>query len=324
MTKIQQEAVNLTGKAERYVSEAIEIVRRLAPEYLYIALIFGSLISKHVTRSSDVDLLLVFDDAIPERMIKLIDQALEYLEAKYGFNEKEKNFWEHLYRALNRMTGMYKSHFICKKQDLIKFNFARIFNVSRIMSKILAPKCFVLKNFLFFAKVIYGDADFVSRSKKLLQIILPECPVIDWIKSIIMNLLLSLGALFASIFSKKSHLYALEAIKWSFYVGMYYINNNLQPTLTNVIKHFKKIINKNFIERFLKSKRNMVRDPLLLLLAPFYVIYIHLVSKNFQKIIRNRLNRHTINVISKAIIKPIVPDVSVILKDMVMPQKRII
>ena len=278
--------VKLKTTYSTYIRKVIKLVKNVAGKYLVSVLLFGSVKSGTISLLSDVDLVFVMDDSTPKHVFRYLDAVLFSYEIKNGLWVTGNSFFDSLKRALNVATGMYKSHFICRYSDLKNKDFSRIFNTPRLMSKLLAPKCLVLRNFFRTAKVIYGKDVLSSLEQEIKK--LSRCSYIDWVKSLFMNLFLSLGALVASIFSKEFFIYSVEAIKWSMYGALAICQYSYDISTKDAIRIFGKYISNRFVRYFIEAKYRLKYNVLFLIEVPFNVFKIHLSIKN---LLSNR-NKH--------------------------------
>ncbi|MCD6492068.1 MAG: nucleotidyltransferase domain-containing protein [Candidatus Korarchaeota archaeon] len=266
---------------KKYLEQAINIVKKYFRDDVLSVILFGTLRTKETTKTSDIDLIFVFKDNVPETQLKKLDAILTRLEMKYGLTPVPKSILNKLSWAINRITGMYKSHFICRYQDITNRKFCKIFNLSPIITKIFAPQRMVLNNFIKTAKVIYGKNILLQEQRIDHDY---DSYYLDLVKSYMMNLLLWFGATFMNIFDRLFYKYIIEAIKWSIYGFIATRNDNSDgKILRTAIKQISPFIDKEFIYQFLRSKQTMEIDPFLILKSPLYISKIHIEAQKNRK-----------------------------------------
>ncbi|MFX0096520.1 MAG: nucleotidyltransferase domain-containing protein [Candidatus Hodarchaeota archaeon] len=223
--------ISLPKKVRAYLDILIKKVNQMTDGRLVSVLLFGSYVKGHPDpEKSDLDVVLVLDDKVHLSEINRVDRMVEGLEITYGFSKSPKARLERLFRAIERATGMFASHFICKKSDILKGDFRRVFSVSRIFEKFLAPSRLVFSAILSHAVTIYGDD--ISE-----EITRPLVDIRQWLRSLSMCFLLSLSGLLASFLNKKAIRFMEEAIKWSLLNTYYYVYGH-SPSFQNVIRFY--------------------------------------------------------------------------------------
>lgn len=261
-------------RAEGYISAVLEYIKKI--EEVCSVIMFGSYVKGDLSQSSDVDMLVIVDDFISDSKIKELDSKILSLEEKFGFANTELTFSSRLLNQLSRQTGMFVSHFICRKSAFIDLNFADIFGTNSILTRLLAPKGLVLASMLDDAKTIYG--------KNLLKEVgTIKINSTELFKSCAMNVLLSIGSIFLA-FSKpaKAIRFSMEAIKWSIY-STYYYSNQKSAKLSEINEVFiKQNILNSQIHRLMELRNNPVVDWKFIFFAPWNTIRIHLSYKKLK------------------------------------------
>ena len=244
-------------KANNYLKNIIKVLKPYENQ-LDSIILFGSHARGEPGPFSDVDLLIVFKKRDKEIFKKIISR-IRFLELKFGYTKKSANIIELCLAYLNVATGMFRSWFLCSSDDLKNMNFSKITSINTLISKILAPSSLVLDNILRDGKVIVGN-------KELLHEIPHEKKsTIQPFRSILMNSLLSIGALIISPFTKTSQYYSLEAIKWSLFVlNEINIKSSLLP-----------IGLKNHLRIYYNVKKTGSFNPYLPMKAPIIIYRIH-------------------------------------------------
>jgi len=273
------ENIGLRKTYKAYIRKVINLVQKLCGRYLVSIILFGSAKVGGLSPLSDIDIVIVVDDTTPQSVLKKADLILFFYETKNNLWINNSNFFSLIVKTLNILTGMYKSHFICRYRDLKEMIFHKIFNTSYIMSKILAPKCLVLRNFLITAKTIYGRDVLQSIKKRVSEF--ENCGYISLLKSLFMNLLLSLGALVISPFFDEAYKYSVEAIKWSMY-GVLTFCKYIDISIKKALSVFYNCISKKFLALFIEAKYKAQKNARFITLAPFYVILIHTALRKIK------------------------------------------
>jgi len=258
---------------EEYLKRfVIPRLQKITGNKLISVVLFGSIIDKVTWSESDFDVLFIFDDSITKDEMRraeiFIRATLDYRRLK-----RSKGILTRLLRGLENETGMYVSGFLTRKSDFLNWNFPRIFGLNRIMAKILAPANAVKYTIMKRYRVIYGE-DLVKKLS------LPEVKVSDLIRSLIMNLLLSIGAFIISP-HKESPKYSLEAIKWSIYAATYAIDS--KPHLYAVGEILAKWGVKYIKKYFIPARKSGKPHALVTFLAPLNVLKIHKLAIRYRK-----------------------------------------
>lgn len=254
-------------KANNYLKKVINLLKTYDSE-LESIILFGSHARNDYGPFSDVDLLIVFKKR-DKRLFKSIISKIRFLELQFGYTEQSNNIVAIFLNYLNIATGMFRSWFVCSIEDLKGKNFAKITNTNFLINKILAPSTLVLSNIKRDGVVLYGNKqilDYISTNNLM---------KVQPVRSLIMNSLLSIGALTVSPVSKKSQLYSLEAIKWSMFVlkGLGVKNTSLSDQL------------QRHLHIYFTVKKTGIYNPQLSILAPIIILELHkLVFYELKKI----------------------------------------
>ena len=83
----------------------------------------GSVVQNQTTNISDVDLLVIVNNDITKKQIRSTESILKAIEIKHGFGYYSTNWVTAVLRVVEKTTGMFASHFICRREawDLIQF-----------------------------------------------------------------------------------------------------------------------------------------------------------------------------------------------------------
>jgi len=174
---------------------------------------------------------------------------------------------------------MYTSHFICHLTDWKKQKFNKIFGTNLLLTFLLAPSKIILKNLKNSYALLYGrDVISDQYNKKT------DLKPFQLLKSLIMNILISLGAIFLVPLWKNSISYSVESFKWSIRNSHLYISG--RPSSFQHIKQFfgKYILDTHIISRFKKNKEKQGYgdDPEFILKTPLYVLKIHAAGFRYK------------------------------------------
>lgn len=293
--KIQNEIYTklegINEQSRNYINEAILIInKKIGIDNITSIILFGSQIErKDFTSISDCDLLIIFNDNVPNYLIKDVEKYFIALEDKHNFREGDLKFVNRFLNViLKNETGMFLSHFLTKKKYWENLIFHKIFRVNRIFSKLFAPKKIVLCSIVSNSSIIYGK-DLRENVKKI------EISPFDMVRSLIMNLIIFFFSIPTSVLkSFYSIKYQLEAIKWSLRASNYYAfedSKSLEEISARFILFEKsgRILNykrtaKVFYNRFLNLRKNPHTDLGFMLRCPFRILKIHLKGLQFKKI----------------------------------------
>jgi predicted nucleotidyltransferase len=261
--------VEKNGRVRGYVDALIDFFRRYMGENLVSVILFGSYVEGEVSKHlSDVDMIIVVDGKLDKKLIKKASNLIKILELKYGISNNCYSFFDKFLHALEKGTGMFISHFICKYDDFVNGNFSGIFSTNRILSKVLAPSEIVLATFQKKAQTIWGK-DLLNEMRK------PKITIIQLIKSCYMNFLLSVGALIISPFSKKAIKFSMEAVKWSLHSCSFCATGESKAVEKEGKNFIKNGICEKHIKRLISLRKKMATDIRFVLKTPITVLKIH-------------------------------------------------
>ena len=261
----------------KYLVEVFSLLFSYLGEDNIVALyIFGSVIGEEYSDNSDLDLLVVLDDRITSKQIRYVSGVLESLEIKYGLCSMNCSFLGKILRTIERSTGMFESHFVCRKGDVLKGCFEKVFKTNRFMSKLLAPSSIVFGSVLSRIMKIYGE-------DILKEVVVSKPTALTMIKSLAMNLVLSLFTLVIFPLSSKANKYEMEAAKWSTLASYYYLKKG-NPGLIEALKFFTNLgLPDSYFKRLLQLRKNYQNDIRFGLATPLYVLRIHAKTLNYSK-----------------------------------------
>ncbi|MFW9992482.1 MAG: hypothetical protein ACFFD4_10595 [Candidatus Odinarchaeota archaeon] len=273
----------------------LESFLALAARYLvsrnleYEILLFGSRVkdshmNKRFQAVSDTDLLVIVDtkDLEKSEWTRLIGYFEMIDETIFGRRTRLPAFL----RALNHLTGMFRNVFVTRLDTLEKKEFASLFSVSRAAS-FLIPAEKIIQNVLgnqihlagqrYVNRRIFG-AHWSSKGKEKEQN--------NWLRSLTLNLLLSLGSLFLLPFFYESTLYAMEAVKWSLLNVEDFPSGREMRTTNDILLariHKEKGLKQQLLYRLLLLRQNYKQDVIFSFFAPFLVLSVHLEAFRSSK-----------------------------------------
>jgi len=262
------DSLNLPKKADSYLRDVIHLLENHLKDRLLSVIIFGSLVKGYATEVSDADILIIVSDDCTKKEINYLHQLIMSYEIKYHYLIPPKGLISRILYCIDKSTGMFISHFITRKSDFLKGNFAKTFQVNKFMALLLAPNEIVYGSVLCRAKVLYGQ-NIIHEVKK------PNVPVTQLLKSIMMNLITSIFTLFIYPLTKRATLYEMETAKWSFLAAYYYVNHDSPPLPTLLQFFLDRNISTKYVKRWYALRKKYRSDPRFGLLTPLNILKIH-------------------------------------------------
>jgi predicted nucleotidyltransferase len=261
-----------------YIKDIVRLTeKKLGQEIIKAVIIFGSVAQRQTCHISDVDLLLIVDDSITSKSIRSLIGYLRTIEIKHGFAQYPDNIFATILNIVESTTGMFRSFFIARESDWMKGKFAQIFGTNQFFTKILAPDQIVLNSVICGSRVIFGDPKYISV----------RFPISfgQILKSILMDLTISIGTLAILPLNPKNMKYVLEAFKWALRSGFFYLFEKTEKL--NKIELF--FIKLGFSQKLI-DKLNIYRTKLKVDLAfalsiPYQIVNVHTLSLKYKKII---------------------------------------
>ncbi|NVM02048.1 MAG: nucleotidyltransferase domain-containing protein [Candidatus Helarchaeota archaeon] len=231
--QLNKTGINIPQKADKYLNSIVPFLHRALGDDLRSIIIFGSIVKGYCTKESDADILIVVSDKVSKKKIKYLNRVLMAFEIKCGYLKPKKNIIQSILYCVDKSTGMFISHFICREKEFLSGKFAKVFSVNKIMAAILAPNDIVMGSVIGRAHTLYGE-NLVKKTK------LPKVSVFQLLKSAIMNGLTAIGGLITVPFDKRATLYEMESFKWSLLASYYYVHNDC-PNINEIIQYFEKL-----------------------------------------------------------------------------------
>ena len=266
---------HLSQKIQSYIREIVGTTEALlGKNSIYAVMLFGSASNSQNTKISDVDLMVIVKDSINERRIKEISPILTGIVIKHRYRNYSNVWHAKMLHIIEKSTGMFCSYFITRISSWNENNFTKIFSTNPILTHLLAPHKIVLDSMKQGTTVLYQKINEEINLKPIRD----SYPKTQLIKSLILNLMMSLGTLFILFLSKKNVKYMLEAIKWSIRSCDFYLDEVINP-LSIIVKKYQKLgIKGEFLQKFLELRKNPARDLIFCLKVPYNVLKIHLIT----------------------------------------------
>ncbi|MFX1514505.1 MAG: nucleotidyltransferase domain-containing protein [Promethearchaeota archaeon] len=258
----------LEKRVRSYLQELFLFCRSEFRSDLRSLVLFGSQTRSSASNISDVDIIIIVSDSVSKRRICKSRGKIEWLEIKYSYSLEVKGILR-FFRALDRATGMFVSHFICHETEFISGNFARIFGVNRLLAFLTAPGESVLFNMQHHAITLWGD-------NLLVKMRTPKLTTAQLMKSLIMNLLLTTGTLLLAPLTNESTRRSLESQKWSVHTTLAWLLNKSLPLDQGIqILTPQPCFLRSYLRILLYLRKNYQPFPKLILLSPFLIFLIH-------------------------------------------------
>ena len=261
-----------------YIRDIVTLTeKKLGPAIIKAVIIFGSVAQQQTCHISDVDLLLIVDDQVPSKNIRSLIGYLRTIEIKHGFAQYPDNIFSTILNIVESTTGMFRSFFIARESDWFKGSFASIFGTSRFFTKILAPDQIVLNSVICGSRVIFGDPKYISIRFPI--------SVFQLIKSIMMDLTVSIGTLVILPLNPKNMKYVLEAFKWALRSGFFYLFEKTEKLIL-IQQFFLKIgFSKRLLDKLNAYRTKLKMDIGFALSIPYQIVNVHNLALKYKKIL---------------------------------------
>ncbi len=271
-----------------YINDLIRFLnKKIGLDNIKSIILFGSIVNANdVSKISDCDLLIILSDDISDAKINSLEKYFFELEIKHKLNIKPNDFLGSILKIIEKSTGMYVSHFVTRKSHWLAQKFAKVFRVNRIFAFLFAPRNIVLKNMINSSIILLGED---------LRYIDDEISIDSFgmIKSIILNLVISIFSIGFGLIYKNTLKYELEAIKWSLKASNFYLFND-SCELNKIIKRFVKLSNKSnslfsFFNRFIYLRNHPTKTSFgYSFLTPINILRIHNLGLSYKKLIKDK------------------------------------
>ncbi|MEX2718376.1 MAG: hypothetical protein Q6353_010140 [Candidatus Sigynarchaeum springense] len=276
--------------AAAYIKRVIKVLDKYIPSTCYALFLFGSLSQAMdnadcVDGTSDVDLLVIVKDEVAGRARKALPELNALQRILPNNVVSRRGIVATILEVIERQTGMHESIFMSKEQDFKAARFASIFKTNKILSRLLAPTSIVFGSALCHMTLVHGNGAMensvramqsTTRRKKDL--------LLDLVKSLLMNVILAMGAIVLLPLTKQATRYAVEAVKWSMYAATYSMVGE-RPPKPSQQRFFSKLgVNAAILGRWVQLSRHYVPDLKFTLATPWNVIKIHALGFKIKKI----------------------------------------
>jgi predicted nucleotidyltransferase len=273
---------HLPIKIQDYIREIVGTTEvLLGRDSISAVLLFGSAVYSlnQFDKISDVDLMIIVKNSISNHKIKEIRPILTGIVIKHRYRNYSKNWHARMLHIIERSTGMFCSFFISTESNWKDSKFAKIFSTNPILTNLLAPNKIVLDSMRAGTTILYNANTEIINIEPNQK----SYPITQILKSLLLNLMMSLGTLFILFFNKSYIKYMLESIKWSIRSCDFYLNREINP-LSEIVRNYTKLgIEESFLQRFLELRKNPERDLIFCLKVPYNIIKIHLITLKFKK-----------------------------------------
>jgi len=257
--------IDLPQRASGYIAEILRVADQKRNDIVSV-IVFGSVLQGPFSALSDVDLIVVLTDGVPKRFRKQMDDELAVLELSHGLRASPKSKLEIFYTMIDKRAGLFLSHFVCYKNDLLSGNPAKVFHINPVAESFLLSARIGFGNIVLSAKTVWGE-DLLDRVR------IP--PITRW--HLLMNclalLLFNAFALLTLPFLPNATKYSMLALKWSLH-NCYFCINQRVATIEQEVDFF----NKNLSEPWVLTK--------LLSLRRHYRRSLRFVRKSFRAILQ--------------------------------------
>jgi len=270
-------------RVQNYIRETIGTTEAfLGKGCIDSVVLFGSTAQCQCEAVSDVDLLIIVKNYITSDRLKKLEPILKALEIKYEYDQYSSNWVTAILRVVEKTTGMFVSHFVCQRAKWDKNEFSLVFNTNRLMTFFLAPEKIVFESMKAGAVALYGNA---LESYKPVQ----TFSFLQLIKSLMMDLTISIGTLAILLLRRGNIKYALESFKWALRSGYTYLYKK-SGRVHEISKKFIQLgISKMYIKKFLflRHQLDASLDYHFALLLPYYILKVHALSFAYRKVLEN-------------------------------------
>lgn len=281
------EDLNLHGIKKKYLKRTLKLAIRNYCDYILVLGIFGSVARGTADEFSDIDLIIVYSNNIPESIKKKMIREFLYLEKRHNYHLGKKTFENTFLRSVLQLTGMFRSIFFSSEKEWEKKHFRKIFNLGSFINN-FAPKKLVLltviKDVIWIninKKGFDFDKEFRSNYDENIKNIYRNASYwIEWIRGYLTAQVLSIGAFVISLVFNESTKFSIEAVKWSQLstnlLKIIRISNSDTNTFLKLYTEIDNSINKTSytnidLKEYILLRTRYKRDPKLNLLAMIHV-----------------------------------------------------
>jgi predicted nucleotidyltransferase len=270
--------LNLRGLSDHvthYIQDVVYLMeKRLGKGLIHGVILFGSVVQNQTVNHSDVDLLLLVDNNVNSQQISQIRGWISAVEIKHGYAEYPQNIFAQILRIVEASTGMYRSHFIARIEDWNLGRFTEIFNTNWLFTKLLAPENLVLNSVIMGSRIIYGPTTLLSHIFPISHF--------EIIKSFLMTFIIAISVLVILPLNPIYMKYALEALKWAFRAGYFYLFGK-SDQFNLILQKFRSLgISSNDIDKFFVLRQNIHRDYPFAFTILWLILKIHILCLRYR------------------------------------------
>ena len=221
---------NLPAKAKDYLSDILSAINSHDSSVVSVIAV-GSVAKGGFSNAvSDVDILVVLDDHVSRKIKRLLDEELKMLEYKHGFRRHPNGVIETLNMLANELAGIYLSHFICYKNELLLGDSARVLHLHPLLSFFTPATRIPFANMVISGKTIWGE-ELLQRVRIL--------PITRWqlIQGCLVNLNLNLNGILSFFIFRDATKMVMEVLKWSLH-SCYFCYNLKAATVQEEVDFF--------------------------------------------------------------------------------------
>jgi hypothetical protein len=260
------------------------------PSTSYALFLFGSLSHARdnancVDGTSDVDLLVIVKDEVSNQARKAWPE-LDALQQLFANNaSKRPGIIPSILRVVERQTGMHESIFLTRERDFKEVRFSSIFKTNKILSWLLAPASIVFGSALCHMTRVHGNVAIEAAVRSMRSTIGQVKHVLpDLVRSLLMNVILAMGAAVLLPVTRRATRYAVEATKWSMYAATYLMIGE-RPSKPGQKRFFSMLgVNATFLDRWMELSQHYAPDVKFTLATLWNVIKIHALGFKIKKI----------------------------------------
>jgi len=239
MVSTTEQIDDLPSKAKDYLYDVLSVIDSEEPSVTSIIAV-GSVVKGGFSNAvSDVDIIVVLADLVPKKIKRFLDKELRSLEYKHGFRKHPKSILETVYMLADELAGMYLSHFVCYKDELLAGNSARVFNLHPLLSFFTPATRIPFANIVVSGKTIWGE-DILKHIK-----ILPISRF-QLIFGGVLYLNNTFNAIVAFPIFPNATKYAMETLKWSLH-SCYFCYNLKAATVEEEVGFFVSILGEQLV-----------------------------------------------------------------------------
>ena len=221
---------DLPPKAKNYLSDVLSVIN--SKDLSVVSIIaFGSVAKGGFSDAvSDVDIIVVLNDHDSRKTKRFLNKELQMLEYKHGFRKHPKGLITTLNMLANELAGIYLSHFICYKNELLLGDSARVLNLHPLLSFFTPATRIPFANMVISGKTVWGE-DLLNHARIL--------PITRWqlLQGCAANLNLNVNAILGFIILRDATKIVMEVLKWSLH-SCYFCYNLKAATLQEEVDFF--------------------------------------------------------------------------------------